>query len=293
MKCVVLNYSPYGNPPDIKSNNLLVKAATALGHESSVVSMVEFNLSTHPIADDSAASILLLPRYDIRCAEDLDLVLSLVQRHALQRIPVSPSWKSILLAEHKLLCSTALKFAGVPVPRQQPVTPFFRDTETLRASVEALGGFPLLIKSPYGWGGMGVARVDSFESLSSVLDLAFQTGEKRLLLLEEFFPPGRSKSLLVAGGKVMKGYERSPAPGEFRSNIRVGGREEIKRVSLEENELAKATLDALGLLSGSIDIVERERGAVVIEVNSSPGLDPEKDQDVAQEMILAAGGLLV
>lgn len=144
------------------------------------------------------------------------------------------------------------------------------DTEDL---VEMLGEPPHVLKLVEGTQGQGVVLADT-RSASLSLAEAFR-GVRANFLMQEFIREARGTDLraFVVGGKVVAAMLRQAREGEFRSNLHRGGRALRVRLTREERQTALAAAETMGLGVAGVDLLRSERGPLVLEVNSSPGLE--------------------
>jgi ribosomal protein S6--L-glutamate ligase len=185
----------------------------------------------------------------------------------------------------------------LPMPRSV-VLPCVEDPgrERLGRALASLGGPPWVAKLPRGNKGQGVVVVESVPALWGLADWFLAVGQP--LLLQAFVrstPPGDCR-VIVVGGRVLAAMRRYGEDGELRANVHLGGRVERLSPSPELAALAVRAADAFGLEIAGVDLMEGPEGAVVIEVNSSPGvigiqraLDAAAARheriDVAEEMV--------
>lgn len=154
-----------------------------------------------------------------------------------------------------------------------PVTAFANNSTGTEDLIEMVGGAPLVIKLLEGTQGIGVVLGETHKSAKSVIE-AFH-GADIAILVQEFIKEaeGRDIRAFVVGRKIVATMERAGAEGEFRSNLHRGG--SAKRVDLTPAERATALKAArsMGLNVAGVDLLRSKRGPVVLEVNSSPGLE--------------------
>jgi ribosomal protein S6--L-glutamate ligase len=154
-----------------------------------------------------------------------------------------------------------------------PVTTFAHDPKQTDEVVALAGGAPLVIKLLEGTQGIGVVLADTDRSAKSVIE-AFR-GANVNILVQEFIKEagGTDIRALVVGGRVIAAMKRSGAEGEFRSNLHRGGSATPIKISPEERSTAVRAAKAMGLNVCGVDMLRANHGAVVMEVNSSPGLE--------------------
>ena len=154
-----------------------------------------------------------------------------------------------------------------------PVTTFAHDPKQTGEVLELAGGAPVVIKLLEGTQGIGVVLADTNRSARSVVE-AFR-GAGVNILLQEFIKEagGTDIRAIVIGGKVVAAMKRTGAEGDFRSNLHRGGSAELIKLSPEERSTAVRSAKAMGLNVCGVDMLRANHGPVVMEVNSSPGLE--------------------
>jgi ribosomal protein S6--L-glutamate ligase len=154
-----------------------------------------------------------------------------------------------------------------------PVTTFAHDPKQTEEVLELAGGAPVVIKLLEGTQGIGVVLADTKRSAKSVVE-AFR-GAGVNILLQEFIKEagGTDIRAIVIGGKVVAAMKRTGAEGDFRSNLHRGGSAELIKLSPEERSTAIRSAKAMGLNVCGVDMLRANHGPVVMEVNSSPGLE--------------------
>jgi ribosomal protein S6--L-glutamate ligase len=169
-----------------------------------------------------------------------------------------------------------------------PVTGFAHSTKDIDGLVDIVGGAPLVIKLLEGTQGIGVVLAETQQAAKSVIE-AFR-GLDANILVQEFIKEagGMDIRCFVVGEKVVAAMKRQGAPGEFRSNLHRGGSASRVRLTPEERSTAIRAAKAMGLRVAGVDLLRSNHGPVVMEVNSSPGLEGiEKatDLDVGGKII--------
>ncbi|MGR3467821.1 MAG: 30S ribosomal protein S6--L-glutamate ligase [Shimia sp.] len=154
-----------------------------------------------------------------------------------------------------------------------PVTTFAHDPKQTEEVLELAGGAPIVIKLLEGTQGLGVVLADTNRSAKSVVE-AFRATNTNILL-QEFIKEagGTDIRAIVIGGKVVAAMKRTGAEGEFRSNLHRGGSAKLMKLSPEERATAVRAAKSMGLNACGVDMLRANHGAVVMEVNSSPGLE--------------------
>ncbi len=154
-----------------------------------------------------------------------------------------------------------------------PVTTFAHDPKQTDEVLKLAGGAPLVIKLLEGTQGLGVVLADTDRSAQSVIE-AFRATNTNILV-QEFIKEagGTDIRAIVVGSKVIAAMKRTGAEGEFRSNLHRGGLANVIKLSPEERSTAIRSAKAMGLNVCGVDMLRANHGPVVIEVNSSPGLE--------------------
>ncbi|UWQ17650.1 30S ribosomal protein S6--L-glutamate ligase [Jannaschia sp. M317] len=154
-----------------------------------------------------------------------------------------------------------------------PVTTFAHDPKQTEEVLALAGGAPLVVKLLEGTQGLGVVLADTDRSAKSVIE-AFRATNTNILI-QEFIKEagGTDIRALVIGGKVVAAMKRTGAEGEFRSNLHRGGSAQVIKLTPEERSTAVRAAKSMGLAVCGVDMLRANHGAVVMEVNSSPGLE--------------------
>lgn len=154
-----------------------------------------------------------------------------------------------------------------------PVTTFAHDPKQTEEVLELAGGAPLVIKLLEGTQGLGVVLADTDRSAKSVVE-AFRATNTNILVQEFIKEAGGSDiRAIVIGGRVVAAMKRTGAEGDFRSNLHRGGSARVIKLSPEERSTAVRAAKAMGLNVCGVDMLRANHGPVVMEVNSSPGLE--------------------
>lgn len=169
-----------------------------------------------------------------------------------------------------------------------PVTTFAHDPKQTEEVLKLAGDAPLVVKLLEGTQGIGVVLADTNRSAKSVIE-AFR-GAKVNILVQEFIKEagGTDIRALVVGGRVVAAMQRKGAEGEFRSNLHRGGSAKQIKITPEERSTAVRAAKTMGLNVCGVDMLRANHGAVVMEVNSSPGIEGVEKAtgiDVADKII--------
>ena len=176
---------------------------------------------------------------------------------------------SIQQSRDKLFALQLLIHSGLDVP----VTGFANSPLDTNDLIDMVGGAPLIVKLLEGTQGRGVVLAETRKAAESVIN-AFKALRANLLV-QEFIKEAQGRDLrcFVIDGKVVATIERQAAPGEFRANLHQGGKAVITRITKEERRIAIKAARTLGLKVAGVDIIRSQKGPLLLEVNSSPGLE--------------------
>jgi len=154
-----------------------------------------------------------------------------------------------------------------------PVSGFAHSPDDIEDLIKMVGGAPVVIKLLEGTQGIGVVLAETQKAAESVIE-AFM-GLKANILVQEFIKEAGGSDIrcLVIGEKVVAAMMRRAKEGEFRSNLHRGGTAELIRITPEERSTAVRAAAAMGLNVAGVDILRSNHGPVIMEVNSSPGLE--------------------
>lgn len=154
-----------------------------------------------------------------------------------------------------------------------PVTGFAHSTKDIDGLLETVGGPPIVVKLTEGTQGMGVVLAETRKAAESVI-AAFRQLDANILVQEYIKEAGGTDiRAFVVGTRVVASMQRQSAPGEFRSNLHRGGTAERIRLTPEERSMAVRAARTMGLNVCGVDLVRSRHGPLVLEVNSSPGLE--------------------
>lgn len=154
-----------------------------------------------------------------------------------------------------------------------PATAFAHSPDDIAGVIREVGGAPCVIKLLEGTQGIGVVLAETRKAAESVIQ-AFM-GLNSNILVQEFIKEagGADVRCFVVGGKVIAAMQRQAPAGEFRSNLHRGGTAELAKLTRKERATAVAAAKAMGLNVCGVDLLRSDRGPLVMEVNSSPGLE--------------------
>ena len=184
----------------------------------------------------------------------------------------------------KMRASQILAAADLPIP----TTVLVRAGSQVRAAFDVVGGPPAVVKVLEGTQGVGVFLAQDITVAESLVETLHGAGQR--FLVQQFIAESRGRDVraLVVGGRVVAAMRRVARAGEFRSNLHRGARVEAAELDDTYKKTAVRAADAFGLEVAGVDMLEGKRGPIVLEVNSSPGLEGIEAAtgiDVAAEII--------
>ncbi|MGB6268684.1 MAG: 30S ribosomal protein S6--L-glutamate ligase [Olleya sp.] len=194
---------------------------------------------------------------------------AVVRQFEMMNVFTTASSDAILRSRDKLKSLQRLSKAGIGMPKTV-FTNYSRDVEEV---IEHVGGVPVIIKLLEGTQGLGVVLAETKNAAESVLE-AFNGLEARVIV-QEFIKEAKGADLraLVVDGQVVGAMKRQGKEGEFRSNLHRGGSANIIKLSENELKVAMNAARALKLPVCGVDMLQSARGPLLLEVNSSPGLE--------------------
>lgn len=274
--------------PELYSTRRLVEAAHQKGHEVQVIdplrcymNITSRNPSIHYRGEQLEGFDAIIPRIG---ASVTFYGTAVVRQFEMMGVYCVNESVAISRSRDKLRCLQLLARKGVGLP----VTGFANSTMYTQDLINIVGGAPLVIKLLEGTQGIGVVLAETPQAAESVIE-AFR-GLDANILVQEFIKEAAGSDIrcLVIGGKVVASMMRKSREGEFRSNLHRGGTAHSARISPEERETVIRAAKIMGLNVAGVDILRSNHGAVVMEVNSSPGLEGiEKatKKDIAMSVI--------
>lgn len=155
----------------------------------------------------------------------------------------------------------------------QPITSYAHSADATSDLIDSVGGAPLVVKIMESTHGNGVVLAETSKAAEALIN-AFR-GLEADFLVQEFIKEsgGADIRCFVIGDKVIAAMQRTAAPGEFRSNLHRGGTASVVRLRPDERKLAVKAAQVMGLDVAGVDIIRSNHGPLVLEVNSSPGLE--------------------
>jgi len=283
MKIVILSRNP-----QLYSTSRLVEACKSRGHEALVVDPLRCNIEIEKKR----------PRiyYQGSYLEDVDAVIprigasvtfygtAVVRQFEMMKVFTAVESQALIRSRDKLRSMQILARAGVGLPK----TVFTNYSKDVDQVVNSVGGAPLVIKLLEGTQGLGVVLAETPNAAKSIIE-AFN-GLKARVIAQEFIEEagGADIRAFVVEGNVVGAMKRQGKKGEFRSNLHRGGTATLVELSDDERNTALKAARVLGLGIAGVDMLQSKNGPLVIEVNSSPGLEgieAATGKDIAKEII--------
>ena len=274
--------------PNLYSHKRLVEAAEARGHHIDIVNTTQCYANITSDRPQLLYRGAALVGYDAvipRIGASITFYgLAMLRQFEMMGVwPLNES-AAIGRARDKLWALQILSRLGIGLP----VTSFANSARRAEELIRMVGGPPVVIKLVEGTQGLGVVLGETMSSAKSTFE-AFR-GAKINILVQEFVKEadGADIRAFVIGDRVVGAMKRQSGPGEFRSNLHRGGTAEKISITPEEHSTALRACRGLGLNVAGVDMLRSSRGPVLIEVNSTPGLEGierSSGTDIAEQII--------
>lgn len=271
------------------STRRLVEAAKSRGHEAVVIETTAVAVEIGTVLPDNApiklvrttpmltatfqrTAVAYLPPVDAIVprigASITEYGVAVVRQFESQGVATSASSVGIACSRDKLHSLQIMHDAGLATPK----TAVISRSRALPAAVAAVGGAPVIIKLVQGTQGQGVIFARNLATAAAVVD-KLRSLRQQLLVQEYIEADGRDLRILVIGGEVVAAMERQASSGDFRANLHRGGTAVSVDLDAETKALAVAAAAAHNLHTAGVDIIQSDHGPLLLEVNSSPGLE--------------------
>ncbi len=268
MKIFILSVSE-----SIYSTNRIYQEATNHGHDVHIINHTKCTLKlgsgTREVIYGGRNIInepdVIIPRIGASVTADGAAV---VREFEMNGVYTTASSQGILTAQNKLRTLQVMNQHNIPIPD----TIFSVNTENIDEQIQLLGGVPVIIKLQEGTHGSGVILAETEKSAKSMMDTLFTMQSS--FILQEFIQESNSEDIrvLVVGDKVISAMKRKGMEDDFRSNIHRGGSGSKVMLTKAEEQIAIHAARYLGLPIAGVDLIRSNRGPLLIEVNSTPGL---------------------
>jgi ribosomal protein S6--L-glutamate ligase len=268
-----MNIAILSRDTKLYSTKRLVEAGEARGHNVRVLDHLKCNL----VIEKKNPKII----YNGEELKDIQAVIprigasvtfygtAVVRQFEMMGVFTAIESQALVRSRDKLRSLQILSRAGLGLPKTV-FTNYSRDVERI---LKEAGGAPVVIKLLEGTQGLGVVLAENKKAAVSVVE-AFN-GLKARVIVQEFIKEAKGADIraFVVDGHVVGAMKRQAKEGEFRSNLHRGGTAEVIELSREEELAAIKAANALKLGIAGVDILQSDRGPLIIEVNSSPGLE--------------------
>ncbi len=255
------------------STRRLIEAIEQKGHESLVIDHLKCDI----VMDDSGPVIY----YKGDKLDTIDAVIprigasvtfygtAVVRQFEMMNVFTAVESQAITRSRDKLRSLQILSRSGVRMPK----TAFTNSSKEENNIMNHIGQAPVVIKLLEGTQGLGVMLAETEKAAKSVVE-AFDSLKTRVIL-QEFIKEagGADIRVFIVNGEIVGAMKRQGKEGEFRSNLHRGGHANLIELNAREKETALKAAECMGLAIAGVDMLQSERGPLVLEVNSSPGLE--------------------
>jgi len=283
MKIAVLSRNP-----KLYSTRRLIEAIEKRGHEGVVIDHMKCDI----VMDEAGPSIY----YQGEKLTDIDAIIprigasvtfygtAVVRQFEMMHVFSAVDSLAITRSRDKLRSLQILSQSGVAMPK----TAFTNYSKEENKVLKHIGRAPIVIKLLEGTQGLGVVLAETDKAATSVVE-AFESLKTRVIL-QEFIEEagGADIRAFIVNGEIVGAMKRQGKEGEFRSNLHRGGSANIIKLSRAEKTAALSSAKSMGLAIAGVDMLQSKRGPMVLEVNSSPGLEGiEKatEVDIAEKIV--------
>lgn len=255
------------------STKRIAEACRLRGHSVDVYDPTRFSLIVENASGEvryKGRELTTLDAVIPRIGTSMTLVGTAIVRQLEQRgILVLNGSHAITVARDKLRALQVLARNNVPIPK----TAFVKSGDDILPVIEALGGAPLILKVLEGTQGIGVMLADTRRVAQAIVETLDSVNQD--VILQQFVGESRGRDVraFVVGGRVIAAMRRTATGDEFRSNVHRGGTTESIALDAAYEDAALRAARILGLHVAGVDMLESEAGPLVMEVNSSPGLE--------------------
>ncbi len=300
---ITVKYAPYvkeksglriallASNPNLYSNKRIMEAAEARGHE-----IVFLNVEHSYMKLDANSPEIryrggnILKAYDAIIPRIKPAVTfygcALIRQFDTLGVYCQNSAEAITQSRDKLFASQLFSKNDIHIP----ITGFAKSPMDTKDLIRMVNGAPLIIKLLESTQGKGVVLAETNKAAESVIN-AFKSVQTNILV-QEFIKEANGQDIrcFVVDGKVVASMQRQAEKGEFRANIHQGGKASVVKITPEEKKLALKAAKVLNLAVAGVDIIRSNKGPLLLEVNSSPGLEGIENatgKDIANIMIMA------
>ena len=283
MNIIILSRNPH-----LYSTQRLVEAARQRKHHCEVIDPLKCDI----IIEKKNPAIL----YKGRLIENIDAIIprigasvtfygtAVVRQFEMMKVFSVVESQALVRSRDKLRSLQVLSRAGLGMPK----TVFSNYTKDASEVIASVGGAPLVIKLLEGTQGLGVVLAETNNAAESVIE-AFH-GLQARVIIQEFIKEAKGADIraFIVDGNIVGAMKRQGKEGEFRSNLHRGGTAQIIQLTDDEENAALKAAKVLGLGVCGVDMLQSSRGPLILEVNSSPGLEgieAATKKDIAKSII--------
>jgi len=273
---------------NLYSTRRLVEAAKARNHEVEIINHAKCDIvieKKNPVIMYKGQKLdhtdAIIPRIG---ASVTFYGTAVVRQFEMQRVFTTTESQALVRSRDKLRSLQILSRAGLGLPK----TVFTNYSKNVKEIVDQAGGAPVIIKLLEGTQGIGVILVETRKAAESVIE-AFNNLQARVIV-QEFIKEagGADIRAFIVDGQIVGAMKRQGKEGEFRSNLHRGGSASVIKLTDEEETAALKAAKAMGLGIAGVDMLQSARGPLILEVNSSPGLEgieTATGKDIANSII--------
>lgn len=194
---------------------------------------------------------------------------AVVRQFEMMKIFTAVESQALVRSRDKLRSLQILARAGIGMPKSA----FANEPKDIESVIASIGGAPCVVKLLEGTQGIGVILAENDKAAKSVIEAFLKLDAN--MLVQEFIKESKGADIrvFVVDGQIVGAMKRQAKEGEFRSNLHRGGTASLITLSPEERATAIKSAKKLGLGIAGVDLLQSDRGPLVMEVNSSPGLE--------------------
>jgi ribosomal protein S6--L-glutamate ligase len=284
LKIVILSRNSH-----LYSTKRLLEAARERGHEAEVINHTKCYVvmqkgnpqvfyGDHPLEHVDA----IIPRIG---ASVTFYGAAIIRQFEMQKVFTTTPSQSLIRSRDKLRSLQYLSQHDIDIPKSA----FAKYPSDINNLIKQVGGAPLIIKLLEGTQGLGVVLAETQKAAKSVIEAFY--GLEANIIVQEFIPEAKGSDIraFVVDGRVVGAMKRQGAEGEFRSNLHRGGKGAVIELTEQEQAAAVHAAETMGLPVAGVDMLPSKRGPLILEVNSSPGLqgiEKATGVDIATQIIL-------
>lgn len=268
-----MNIAVLSRNHDLYSTRRLIEAGKERGHHMDVVDHLKCNImmeQKNPSIWYHGKNLNYIDAIIPRIGASVTFYGSAVVRQfEMMKTFTAIESQALIRSRDKLRSLQLLSRAGLGLPK----TVFTNYSKDISGILDAVGGAPVIIKLLEGTQGLGVVLAENRKAATSVIE-AFH-GLKARVIIQEYIKESKGADIraFVVNGEVVGSMKRQAKEGEFRSNLHRGGTSSVVKLSRSEKSAAIKAAKVMGLGVAGVDMLQSSRGPLIIEVNSSPGLE--------------------